>query len=444
MKRILLTIGAVFCALLFTVPASARSIKEKLEATLFGGRSSSVLTVGGRPLLSAEIETFGQPILAIGNIGSVVANTLGREIISESAAVPVPSGSAGFAYRYNPSLNVFERTAIGLGTVFNERAYVLGKGQLAFGVAYVRQEFDEFNGQDISDLTIGPGLFSRSPSFGALVDTGVVEAQLDLKLRTDSVAFWVTYGLTEWLDVSILLPLTTINLRARSTVRQVSDALADNLPAFLSNSTCTVAQAVDGRCRIADFIILREGTPFSISNPRTGEVTTSFSNRVDDEKTGFGDLILRGKARFLEHAWGTFGGLTEFTLPTGEKDNYLGDDAFKARFLLLYSQGLFNDRLHFHLNGGGKVTTQTSQKNTLEYGSAVDFSVTQRLSLVAELIGSWRVDSEGLPDNFIDGAFGFKVNLFRGLIVNASFRIPATDDGLRSDLVYLAGLEYDF
>jgi hypothetical protein len=165
---------------------------------------------------------------------------------------------------------------------------------------------------------------------------------------------------------------------------------------------------------------------------------------VDETTAGVGDLILRSKAQFFEGQWGAFGGLTEFTFPTGEEDDFLGDDAFKARFLLLYSQSLFNNRLNFHLNGGGRVTTQTSRKNTLEYGSAVDLMITEQLSLVAELAGSWRVDPEGLPDNFIDGAFGFKANLLRGLIVAATFRIPGTDDGLRSDLIYLAGLEYDF
>ena len=154
--------------------------------------------------------------------------------------------------------------------------------------------------------------------------------------------------------------------------------------------------------------------------------------------------MIRGKARLLDRSWGNFGGLTELTFPTGNEDNFLGDGAFKARFLLLYSQGFFANRVNLHLNGGGKVTTQTSRKNTLEYGYGIDFMLTPRLSLVTEMIGSWRVDPEGLPQHFLDSAFGFKANLYRGLIVNVSFRLPATDDGLRSDLVYLAGLEYDF
>lgn len=462
MKKAFAAMGVAFPLLLFVVPASARSIKGELGSALFGGQSSFLSVPNPSnpnnvnpelpaqlPLLSADPDPrrFGTPILAIGSVGSVVANAMSSEIFSESTVIPIPSGSTGFSYVYNPNLNIFERRSIGLGSIFNERVNTLGKGAFAFGVAYVRQDFDEYNGQDISNLPVTRGLFTKSPPLGVLVDTGAVSATLDLKITTNTAAIYAVYGVTDWLDVSFLLPVTEINLRARSTL--VAGALKDNLAAFLPDSRCTLDRASKGRCRISDFILLRRGIPVTLSrpdprNPQKMLTLRSFSDVVDETRAGVGDFILRSKARFFEGAWGAFGGLTELTFPTGDKDNFLGDDAFKARFLLLYSLSFFENRLNFHLNGGGKVTTQTSRKNTLEYGSAVDLRVTERLSLVAELIGSWRVDPEGLPSNFIDGAFGFKANLFRGLIVSASFRIPATNDGLRSDLVYLAGLEYDF
>lgn len=463
MKKSLWGTGLVLSLLCSFAPASARSIKEELQRSLFGGRGSTQFftDTDGRPLLSADPTRFGKPI-QIRPLGSLIANAMSSDILSESAVVPVPSGSAGFAYEFNPNLNVFERKSIGLGAIFNERVDTLGKSAFAFGVAYIRQDSDEYNGEDISNLRIRRGLFAKRPFLGEFIDNGDVAATLDLNITTNTAAIWASYGLTDWLDVSFLLPVTEINLRARSTVRQVNfdekgrPIIKNDLPAFLSDSKCDPVKAGQNPCRISDFTIIRRGTPFTLRDPRTGEPLSekngfAFSDVVDETRSGVGDLILRGKARFpvFKSTWGAFGGLSEFTFPTGDKDNFLGDDAFKARFLLLYSLSFFENRLNFHLNGGGRVTSQTSHKNTLEYGSAVDVRVTERLSLVAEMIGSWRVDprlkSGGLlPDNFIDGAFGFKANPFRGLIVTASFRIPATDDGLRSDLVYLAGLEYDF
>jgi hypothetical protein len=448
MKKTLVAMGTALFVLGSFAPASAASLKEKVGNTLFGGQTTTIYTVDDRPLLSAEPRGFGLPV-QIGGLGSFIASALGSEILSESGVVPVPASSAGFTYEFNPSLNIFERKSIGLGAIFNERVNTLGRGGFAFGVAYVRQDFDEYNGEDISNLRMREGLFATRPFLGGLIENGSVEATLDLDITTNTAAIWAIYGLTDWLDISFLLPITEIDLRARSTVRQVSDGLIEDLPAFLSDSQCTPERAERGQCRIADFTIIRQGTPFSLIDPDTLEDVPSFSDTVDETRWGVGDLILRGKARFLEGAWGAFGGLTEFTFPSGSKDDFLGDDAFKARFLLLYSTNFWKNRVNFHLNGGGRVTSETSHKNTLEYGSAVDVMVTERLSLVAEMTGSWRVDprldSGGLlPSNFIDGAFGFKVNPFGGLIVSASFRIPATDDGLRSDLVYLAGLEYDF
>ncbi len=449
MKKTFLEVGVAFFILFPSASALARDLKEILESTLFGGNSPSVFTIPDlrtgrdRPLLSANPVSFGRPLLAMGSLGSAVTQAFGNEIISESAVVPVPSGSSGFAYEFNPDLNVFERQTIGLGAIFNERVNTLGQGRLAFGVAYIRQDFDEYEGEDISSLRIRRGLFARPPLLGLLVDSGDVEATLNLDITTNTAAIWAIYGITEWLDASFLLPVTEIKLRARSTVRQVRDALSRDIPAFLSDSLCTVDRALAGRCRISDFLLIRQGTRFTITDPRTGEETGAFSDLVDESRAGVGDLILRTKASFFESPWGALGGLVEFTFPTGDEDDFLGDDAFKARFLLLYSYSLFN-RLYFHLNGGGRVTSQTSRKNTLEYGSAMDLMVTERLSLIAELTGSWRVDPEGLPSHFIDGAFGFKANLLRGLILAVTFRIPATDDGLRSDVAYLAGLEYDF
>lgn len=440
MKKTLAALGTVVFVLCLSSPASARSIKSQLENTLFGAQDPIFLTIdtpgGSLVLLSTNPDRFGKPI-GSNVIGPLFTNALAGEVLTESAVVPVPSGSGGFSYIYNPTLNIFERQSIGLGTIFNERVNTLGKGTLALGVAYIRQDFDKFNGEDLSDLDIRKGLFAKQQFLGDILDPGVVKADVELDIITNSVALYGIYGVTDWLDVSLLLPITEISVRAESRISQGTNNFQIDVPVFLPDPFCNVERAREDKCRISDFTILRKGTKFTFGS----EVRR---DTVDETRTGVGDMLVRGKARFLESDWGAFGGLVEFTLPTGDEDNFLGDDAFKARFLLLYSQRLFANRLNFHLNGGGRVTTQTSDKNTIEYGSTVDFMVSPGLSLVAELIGLWRGDSGGLPDNFIDGAFGVKANIFRNLIANLSFRIPATEDGLRSNLLYLVGVEYDF
>jgi len=463
MKKTLTGMGCMLFLICSYGSASARSLKSALRNELFGGSNPFFLTVrnpaftptSGLPpwllLLAADSSptrlgkrlsitpTFGDPLLALGNfgggLGNVVAEAMSREVISESTITPVPSGSAGFAYEYNPTLDLIEKRPIGLGPIFNDRVDTIGKGILAFGAVYVRQDFDEFNGKDLSSLRIRRGLFSQSPPLGFLVESGEVGATLDLDITTNTTALWATYGAAEWFDISFLLPIKVLDVRARS---RVSGVLQDDLPVLLPDSRCGDLDRFNrGLCRIADLTVLSKGSPLTIAG------ASSLTNIVDETKVGVGDFLFRSKARLLDGAWGAIGELTEFTLPTGDEDNFLGDGAFKVRFLFLYSHSLLQNRLHVHLNGGGRVTTQTSRKNTIEYGASVDFALTRQLSLVTELIGSRRVDADGLPEHFLDGAFGFKVNLFGGLILTASFRLPATDDGLRSDLTYLAELEYD-
>jgi hypothetical protein len=448
MRKTLAVIGVALAILNFIAPADAGNLKRDLSSKLFGAQSPLFLTVpnpnpGGPDLvvLSANPRRFGQPISSA-TIGPLFTSALQREILTESSVVPVPSGSAGFVYTYNANLNIFERQNIGLGAIFNERADLLGQGRFAVGAAYIHQDFDEFNGRDISNLRIQKGLFAKARSLGDFLEPGIVDANVNLDISTSTVALYGIYGVTNWLDVSLLVPITEISQKAQSTIGQGAQTFQADVPVFLPDLNCSVKQASLGRCHISDFTILRKGTRFTLTKSSLPD--GKYHDKVDRTRAGIGDLIMRAKARFLEGDWGALGGLTEFTFPTGQEDNFIGDGAFKTRLILLYSKGFFENRLNFHLNGGGKITTQTSDKNTLEYGATVDAVATPRLSLLAELIGSYRVDSGGLPDNFIDGAFGFKANPIAGLIVNASFRIPFTNDGLRSDLTYLVGLEYDF
>ena len=418
-------VGVIAAVFLLHREALSRDITESIEQTLFGGIANPFrVQVDGNDLLSAEPGQFGTPITAMTfqSVGGLLRN----ELFSEVSIVPVTSGSTGFVYTYNELVGVFERTPIGLGTIFNERANTAGRRGLAVGVSFIRQDFAEFNGEDVSALRIRSGLFARPQPLGTFLDNGSVEALLDLDVTTDTFALWTTYGVTEWLDVNLILPLTRIDFRARSTIK--AKLLTEPLPAFLT----------DAEGNISDFVVFPQGTEITL--PGGAKVAT---NTVAEEKFGIADIVLRGKARWGEGTWGTWGMLVEMTFPTGNEDNFLGDGALKGRLLALYSRSFYNGRINFHLNGGVKVTSETTRKYTVEYGSTLDIRVTDRLSIIAEPIGFWRMDPQGLPDNFADGAFGFKANLWRGLVLVATWRIPYTADGLRSDIIYTAGLEYD-
>src|SRR5262249_35639770 len=66
--------------------------------------------------------------------------------------IPLISASAGFTYRYNPQLEVFERSAETLGPIFLERPETLGQGKFNVNVSWQYVEYKEFDGQSLRDL----------------------------------------------------------------------------------------------------------------------------------------------------------------------------------------------------------------------------------------------------------------------------------------------------
>ena len=71
------------------------------------------------------------------------------ENIADTAArsLPVVSASAGFTYRYNPQLEVFERTSDTLGPLFLERPDTLGRGKFNVNVSFQYVQFERVRRQ---------------------------------------------------------------------------------------------------------------------------------------------------------------------------------------------------------------------------------------------------------------------------------------------------------
>ena len=61
---------------------------------------------------------------------------LGQALLVSLATLPTSSSSAGFTYRFNPSLGTLERTTTNFGPSFVERAVTSGRGRVAFGTTW--------------------------------------------------------------------------------------------------------------------------------------------------------------------------------------------------------------------------------------------------------------------------------------------------------------------
>src|SRR5262249_19781765 len=175
-----------------------------------------------RDTLAGASETVGiQSGGAFNALADAIANTAANNI-------PVISASAGFTYRYNPELEVFERSAETLGPIFLERPETLGEGKFNVNLSYQFVKFNSFDGTDLDNLQgVGPIVLRNVDAAGNLLGFQADRLVYNLELRNHITTFSFTYGALDNLDVNLLLPLINTALDTTVTKQQVETAGPD-------------------------------------------------------------------------------------------------------------------------------------------------------------------------------------------------------------------------
>ena len=95
---------------------------------------------------------FGVPG-QISSIGSDLPTAMAAAVTSAvTREIPLASVASAFTYRYNPSVDIFERASGVPGPIFSEHALTLGAGQLNFGLGYAFIDFSHLNGTTLDNL----------------------------------------------------------------------------------------------------------------------------------------------------------------------------------------------------------------------------------------------------------------------------------------------------
>src|SRR5262249_40845246 len=131
----------------------------------------------------------------------------------------------------------------------------------------------------------------------------VITGQMRVTLKTDITQFVASYGVADWLDAGVAVPISHISLDARVDAQIQRLSTAHNAP---------------GIHRFPD-----------------GGSTTTF--RPSGTKTGIGDVTLRAKARLADMPMGGAALLVDVRLPTGDEDNLLGTGHTQVRGLAIGS-----------------------------------------------------------------------------------------------------------
>lgn len=166
---------------------------------------------------------------------------------------------------------------------------------------------------------------------------------------------------------------------------------------------------------------------------------TQWVGSANGRTEGLGDMMLLTKYRLAHGDDWTWSVGARLKLPTGDDDKYLGTGKTDKRIQMLLTRRFGN--LETNLDVGYTWNGFGSDYNALHYRAGLAYGITDRMTLVAELIGS---HSDVSIFDTLDAGLGVKFNPTGGLVIQAGMRIPLDDDGLRPEVVPSFGLEWRF
>jgi hypothetical protein len=363
-------------------------------------------------------------------------------IASQLASVPLPSPASGFTYTLDPSLGVFKRSTQSFGPILSDRADTVGKRKLSVGFSYQHFNFDSIDGVALGSV---PVVFTHinagtDPRFNDVITTAN-----SISLKLSQFTTFLNYGLLDRLDLSVAIPVVSVDLNASSlaTIQRIATAANPGFHYFADAA---------------------------------GDFGTQKSFTSNGAKSGIGDVIVRLKGTaYKEGGTGVaLGG--EVRLPTGDENNLLGSGATGAEGFLVFSSSHKTLSPHvkvaYQWNGKSILAgnPQTGEKgklpNQIYYEVGADLGVAKNLTLAVDFLGRRVIDGQRLDPytfqaldgvstfsdvqfqktsfNVLNGAAGFKFNPGGNLLIDVNVLFKLNDAGLRDKITPLVGFEYSF
>jgi len=234
--------------------------------------------------------------------GGALSAVLGSNIALSLGTLPLESPTSGVILKTDPSTGAPLPVSGTLGPIFTQRAETIGKHKFYFGVTHQNYHFTSLDGHSLNGLAILYG--GNDPSgvqkAGAPTTTSQATFNLGLDVRLSQDVAFLTYGLTNRIDVSVGLPM-------------VHAAVASTAYNGISYSGTGTFAGANSQCWCIN--TFAPGT-FALTQPTIGQSSLG--------KTGFGDMVIRVKGTVLENPHAVLAIGADLRPPTGDAANYLG------------------------------------------------------------------------------------------------------------------------
>ena len=365
----------------------------------------------------------------------------GTALTGQIVSLPLPAPASGFTYQFDPGLGVFTRSTSSFGPILAERADTIGARRVSIGFAYQRLAFDSIENIDLQSV---PAVFTHDNAELRGGREDVITTVNSIDSEVSRSAAFITYGVTNDLDVSIAVPYITTDIVVTSdaTVRRIGTTVPE----------IHFFRAVDD----------------SIGDRR---IYTAFGHA-----SGIGDITIRMKQAIKKSPRNGIALGLDLRLPTGDENNLLGTGAPAVQPFAAWSAtyGTFAP----HINLGYQWNGSSTLAGDIEAGVSADLpdvavyalgavvAVHPRVTLALDVLGRYIIDSPRVrledfvaldghsvyPNiafdtgsiNELSSAVGLKINVAGRLLLNTNLLMRLNSEGLRDKISPLVGVEYAF
>ena len=393
--------------------------------------------------LSAQ--TFGAGAKAAALSTAVPINAA---IAAQLTQLPIPSATVGVVSLRHKGSEV-PTPWNNLGPVLTDRPDTIGKGHVFLGFSYQHFNFNALEGYSLSSLPIAFTYSATIQTPQGTPDTQTYYGSManNVRFQLDQYVAIATAGITRTTDFSVIVPVNYVSLSVASS----------NFSAVTYDSL--------------------KNTYTPVGPPKGTTVTSSGSaNGIGDVTISFKQMVLGQDHNRPAAAMGA-----TFRFATGDSLNYLGSGAIggSAYGLVEYRARLApHFKLGYQWNNTTKVLdlqngTNKSLPGGLSYAAGTDFRVNRQLTLAADLLGSQFVNTPyftqstlafnppppsntGLSSLYhlvttppktyttVNFSGGLKWSPLPHLVLFGNALLQVNQQGLRSDVVPLGGIAYNF
>lgn len=374
------------------------------------------------------------------------ALSINSAVAAQLTQLPIPSATVGVISIKRKGSDVpvpFNN----LGPILTDRPDTVGRGHVFAGFNYQHFNFNALDGNALGSLEVAFSAVDPASTtdphirYGSMINNA--------RFQLDQYVFIATAGITQSTDVSLIVPVNSVNLKVTSS-----------------------------GFKYYDFDIQTNQYSAHVQAPNQSVTSRGTATGLGDVIVGVKQLLLgQDRNRPAAAAGATF------RFPTGQSLNYLGSGALGGS---LYGLVEYRARLapHFKIsyawNGSSNVLnlnkqeTDTRLPGGIQYAVGADFKAFKPLTLSFDLLGSQFVNSpyftvsknnnfvpvppptSGVPNTYdvvvasrntyttINVSGGIKYSPVRSLVLYANALAQTNNVGLRSDIVPLVGIAYNF